>query len=105
MTQCKDLAEVRRNIDDLDTQIVALLSKRAGFVHQAARFKPTKADVVVPSRIEEIVLRVRHLAREHGADPDLMEHIYRSMIDAYIVFEAKTWTGLHKSEEQSAGSD
>jgi isochorismate pyruvate lyase len=96
MTDCNSLAEVREHINLLDARIVPLLAERAGYVRQAARFKQTKNAVVDTARIEQIALRVRHLANEEGVDPDLMEHIYRSMIDAYIVFEAKEWTSLHE---------
>lgn len=95
MAQCKDLAEVRENIDRLDRQIVPLLAERAGYVEQAAGFKPTKAAVVDTPRIEQIILKVRHLANEEGMDPDLVEHIYRSMIDAYIIHEAKVYKKIH----------
>ncbi|CAA7621604.1 chorismate mutase [Magnetospirillum sp. UT-4] len=95
MTQCSSLAEVREHIDRLDRRIVPLLAERAGYVAQAAGFKPDKAAVVDTDRIEQIVLKVRHLANEEGMDPDLIEHIYRAMIEAYIVFEAKEYTRLH----------
>lgn len=91
MPECKSLAEVRENIDRLDRRIVPLLAERAGYVEQAAGFKATKAAVVDPARIEEIILKVRHMAVEEGMEPDLIEHIYRSMIEAFIVFEAKVY--------------
>lgn len=95
MPECKDLAEVRENIDRLDRQLVPLLAERATYVEQAARFKPTKAAVVDLPRIEAIILKVRHLANEEGMSADLVEHIYRSMIDAFIVHEAKIYRTLH----------
>lgn len=95
MPECKTLQEVRDNIDRLDRKLVPLLAERAGYVTQAARFKATKAAVVDPDRIEQIVLKVRHLAIEEGMDPDLVEHIYRSMIDAFIIHEAKVYMKLH----------
>lgn len=98
MPVCKNLAEVRENIDRLDRQIVPLLAERAGYVEQAAGFKPTKAAVVDTDRIEQIILKVRHLAIEEGMAPDLVEHIYRSMIDAYIIHEAKVYRKLHPEE-------
>lgn len=99
---CADLNEVRANIDRLDRVIVPLLAERAGFVRQAARFKATKADVVVPARIEEIILKVRHMAREAGTDPDLVERIYRAMIDAYILFEGHEWVRRHAKDQGDA---
>jgi isochorismate pyruvate lyase len=98
MTKCLSLAEVRQNIDRLDAIIVPLLAERAGFVAQAAGFKVTKAAVVDNDRIEQIALRVRHLAIENGTDPDLIEHIYRALINAYIVFESQQWVRLHSED-------
>ncbi len=96
MNTCANLAEVRLNIDRLDRDIVELLAERAGYVEQAAGFKATKAQVVDNDRIEDVILKVRHLANENGTDPDLIEHIYRSMIDAYIIHESQVWKRLHE---------
>ncbi|MBX9635855.1 MAG: chorismate mutase, partial [Magnetospirillum sp.] len=71
------------------------LAERAGYVEQAAGFKATKAAVVDNARIEQIILKVRHLANEEGMCPDLVEHIYRSMIDAFIIHEAKIYKKIH----------
>lgn len=99
MAKCRNLGEVRDNIDRLDRQIVPLLAERAGYVRQAAGFKATKAAVVDPERIEAIVLKVRHMAVEESCDPDLVERIYRAMIDAFIIFESQEWTQLHDTKE------
>ena len=95
MTQCQSLAEIRENIDRLDRQIVTLLCERQGFVAQAAGFKPTRAAVVVPERIEDLVVKVRALGESLGGSPDLMEKIYRSLINSYIAFEDQRWSQLH----------
>lgn len=95
MAECKNLAEVREHIDRLDRQIVPLLAERAGYVEQAPRFKATKHQVVDNDRIEQVISKVRHLAIEEGMEPQLAENIYRAMIDAYIVFEAKVYTKIH----------
>jgi len=93
---CQNLQEVRDNIDRLDRAIVALLVERQGFVAQAAGFKPTRAAVVVPERIEAIIEKVRAQASGIEGDPDLLESIYRAMVDSYIAFEDKRWANLHK---------
>jgi len=89
--RCASLAEVRDNIDRLDRLIVPLLAERAGFVAQAAGFKVTKDKVVDIPRIEQIVTKVRGLAEQAETNPDLIERIYRAMIDAYIAFESGVW--------------
>ncbi len=96
MIDCNSLDEVREHINHLDSRIVPLLAERAGYVRQAAGYKATKNAVVDTDRIEQIIRRVRHLAVEQKCDPELVEHIYRSMIDAFIVFEAKVWKSLHE---------
>ena len=93
---CENLQEVRDNIVRLDHEIVKLLVERQGFVAQAAGFKPTRAAVVVPERIEFIVDKVKALGAEIGGDAELLERIYRAMIDSYIAFEDKRWESLHR---------
>jgi len=86
---CHSLDEVRSQIDRLDREIVALLAERGEYVRQAARFKKTKADVAAPARVEQVIGKVRSLAGERGADPELVERVYRAMIAAFIEAEQK----------------
>ncbi|MBI4185229.1 MAG: chorismate mutase [Proteobacteria bacterium] len=88
---CPSLAEVRAGIDRIDREIVRLLVERQGYVRQAARLKERRADVIVPERIEEIAARVRALAEAEGGDPDLVERIFRALVQSYIDFEFAEW--------------
>lgn len=92
---CANLDEVRTNIDRLDVEIVKLLAERSTYVAQAAGFKQTQDQVVVPERIEAIIAKVRGYAAGHAASPDLIEAIYRRMIDAFIEFERSVWLSKH----------
>ncbi|SEH34203.1 chorismate mutase [Magnetospirillum fulvum] len=92
---CGSLAEVRANIDRLDRLIVPLLAERARYVSQAAGFKPDRDAVVDVPRIEDIIIKVRALATENGTAPDLIERIYRAMIESYIAFEDGVWASTH----------
>ena len=87
--ECRDLDDVRAEIDRLDRQIVALLAERAGYVRQAARFKPAREDVPAPQRVEAVIGKVRALAAEAGLDPALVERVYRAMIAAFIEAELR----------------
>ncbi len=58
MTECKNIDEVRENIDSIDREIVRLLSERSHYVKQAARFKKTAEDVRAPKRVEEVIAKV-----------------------------------------------
>lgn len=94
--ECNSLADVRRHIDRLDNLIAPLLCQRLFFVKQAARFKPSKEAVVVQSRVEEIIRTVRAVAEKHDMNPDVLEHIYRTIIDDFTAEEKKNWDTLHK---------
>ncbi len=87
--------EIRDAIDDLDRRIVPLLAERVAWVKSAAAFKPTREAVVVPWRIEDVVDKVRAHAAAAGADPAVLEAIYRALMDVSIGEEAKAWDALH----------
>ncbi len=95
MIECRSIEEVRSHIDRIDAQIAPLLAERCHYVEQAAKFKTDRHAILVPERVEQIILHVRHLAVENGADPDLMEKIYRSILDAFVLHEAKVWPKTH----------
>jgi len=84
---CASMAEVRANVDALDDILVPLLVERGGYMTQAAINKPKAEHVRDEARIEAIVQRVRARAEAEGGEPDVIEAIYRSMMEAYIAYE------------------
>ena len=89
MTECHSMTEVRDNIDRIDAALVALLAERGAYVRQAARLKRRKAEVVDAARIAEVIGKALGHAEGHGFDADVIEAIYRSMIEHFIVFEER----------------
>lgn len=90
LPQCTNMAELRRQIDALDDALVPLLVQRCACMRQAARIKRSEAEVHDPARIEAIVARVRASARAEGGEThliDLIENIYRGLIEACIGYE------------------
>lgn len=81
---CKSLNEVRENIDRIDKDLIRLIAERSIFVDQAARFKKTESDVEAPKRVEQVIAKVRGLAKAENLNPDIAESIYRTMIKAFI---------------------
>ncbi|GAB1384875.1 hypothetical protein MASR1M59_00230 [Melaminivora sp.] len=84
---CHDMAEVRAGVNALDDLLVPLLVARSGFMTQAARVKNDTALVRDEARIEAIIARVRPMAQAQGGDPDLIERLYRAMMECYIAYE------------------
>lgn len=85
--RCADMSEVRRAIDALDDVLVPLLVTRVGYMSEAARIKQSADQVRDEARIEAIVARVRACAQAEGGQPDVIEAIYRAMMEACIDYE------------------
>ena len=76
------LAPYRARIDTLDNQIVALLGERFGVIKEVAKLKAEHGIApILPYRVEEVVHNARARAQKAGVDPDLVEKIYRIIID------------------------
>ena len=85
---CTDMAQIRAEIDRLDDDLVRLFAERAGYIDRAAQIKagvdlPARID----SRVEEVVQNVRRHAEAYGLPPDLVEKLWRRLIDWSIARE------------------
>lgn len=82
------MAHIRAEIDRLDASLVRLFAERAGYIDRAAEIK---ASVDLPARIddrvEQVVQNVRRHAVEQGLPPDLVEKLWRRLIDWSIARE------------------
>ncbi|MEG0002290.1 MAG: chorismate mutase [Comamonas sp.] len=84
---CTDMTEVRQGVNALDDILVPLLVQRSGFMTQAARVKNDAQLVRDEARIEAIVERVRAQAQAEGGSPELIEQVYRAMMELFIAYE------------------
>lgn len=96
--RCTSIEQVRHHIDLIDREVVALLARRGNLVTQAAAFKKTTHDVRAPARVEQVISKVRGIADEVGASPEVVEQVYRAMIAAFIDQELKTHSALARNE-------
>lgn len=97
MRDCQNLDEVRESIDQLDAQIIQLLSERSQYVKQAATFKKDKDAVKAPARVELVIGKVRQLAIEHELNPAIAEDVYRAMIEGFIEDELQEHERINPS--------
>lgn len=86
---CTSIEEVRDAIDTLDREIVAALGRRFQYVKAVTRFKKTSDDVRAAARYEAVMRARRVWAAEAGLDPDVIERMYRLLIDYFIAEEMK----------------
>ena len=99
---CTTMQDVRREVNALDDVLVPLLVERVGYMTQAARIKQGAEQVRDEARIQAIVDRVRERATAEGGDADVIEAIYRSLMEACIAYEHREFARLR--EPAFAGS-
>ena len=88
------MPDLRRRIDALDAQLIALLAERTGLIDEAARIKTQEGlPARIDSRVEEVAANARRLALEAGMDPDLAERLWRLMMDHFIAQEDRVLSG------------
>lgn len=85
--KCNSLEEVRSNIDRIDSEIIKLIAERGTYVAQAAAFKKDETGVKDTRRVEKVIEKVRGRAADFGADPDMVEALYREMIARFVQME------------------
>ncbi len=84
----ESLEDARNRVDVIDDALIELIATRQFYVDQVIRFKRKSEDIKSP-RIEEVIEKVCVQASEQGLDPELIENIYREMIQHFIRRELK----------------
>lgn len=97
------IENVRAEIDELDRQIVELVSRRQHWVQEAGKLKVDRDDVRAPDRVEKVISKVRALAEASGAAPDVVERTYRAMIAAFIDLELSVHENHNGTNPVTAG--
>ena len=96
---CDNLAQVRERIDAIDEQIVALLAERGRYVKDAARFKRDAFQVSAPQRQQQVFDKVKRLAEQTGAYPEVVDACYRAMVAGFIAREQRDHLEMKNIEE------
>lgn len=89
------LQDVRNHIDRLDRQIISLIAERQSWVVAAGKLKRDEAGVHAPARVEQVISKVRGIATQEGASPDVVEQAYRALIAGFIELELE----VHRNQE------
>ena len=84
----KPLAPFRAQIDLIDAQIVELLGKRFEVVKHVIAVKQAEGlPALLPERVEDVVEKVMARAEERGLPPELVEKLWRVLIEWVIDYE------------------
>jgi len=90
--QCSSLAEVRLEIDRIDRSIIAALGERRHYVMAALKFKPSISQVAAPERVAAMIETRRTWADEERINPDVVEKVYRALVDYFTAEEQAHWS-------------
>lgn len=96
--QCQSMVDVRDEIDRLDRQIITLLGQRFVYVKVAAKFKTNETDVRAPERFQAMLKQRRAWALEEKLSADLIEKLYRDLVNHFIDEEMKHWQNSTKPQ-------
>jgi isochorismate pyruvate lyase len=84
---CRNMEEVREEIDRIDSALVDLIGDRFTYVDRAWQLKQSPAEARVPWRIQQVIDKVRARAAEKQLPPELAEALWRQMIGWFIQYE------------------
>lgn len=81
MTTELELPALRNEIDDLDSQILVLLSRRVGAVLKIGEFKRARSLPVYDADRERAVLQRLMQQAPAGIDPQVVRRVFERIID------------------------
>ncbi|PPD43071.1 MAG: chorismate mutase [Methylocystis sp.] len=85
-----EMSDVRRIIDELDDELVALLAKRQRQIERAAKVKPALGiPARVPDRVDEVLARVLGAARRDGLSVEVAMNLWTAIIEWSIQYEER----------------
>lgn len=88
--ECTNIAEVRNEIDNIDKDIIKLLSERFGYVREIVKYKEqTASGIEATDRRAVVISSRRKWAEENGLNADVIEKVYNTLIEYFIVEEKK----------------
>ena len=101
---CRDMQDIRAEIDRIDRSIIALLGERFAYVQAASQFKTSATSVRAPERFKAMLEQRRVWAREASLDPDVIANLYRDLVNYFIEEEMKRWQAEAQAEIKSPDS-
>ncbi len=89
-SECTNITDVRNEIDNIDDVIISLLSERFEYVKEVVKYKEkTAASIDAADRKKAVLEKRRQWAEERGLNPDVIEDMYKNLIQYFISEETK----------------
>jgi isochorismate pyruvate lyase len=79
--ECQNIEEIRKEIDDIDHDILRLIGKRITYIKAIIKYKNNPDDVKAKERHSEVITERRSYAESLDLDPDVIENMYQVLMD------------------------
>ena len=88
------MAEVRQGVDETDRALIALLTRRFGYMDAAARIKTDRDSVRDEDRKAQVIANARAAADAAGIPAETIARIWDQLVEASIAHELAEWDRL-----------
>jgi len=87
----KKLDIIRKKLDQIDNQLLAIIKKRTSLVNEVIKLKENKSEIVDQKRITSILKNIKIKSIKKKINPKITNRIWKNMIWSYINYERKNF--------------
>ena len=87
--ECRDMNDIRAEIDNIDHLVIQLLATRFDYVKAASQFKKNAIDVQAKERFNSMLEQRKLWADELGLNGDVIKELYANLVRYFIDEELK----------------
>ncbi|MGL3827662.1 chorismate mutase [Candidatus Pelagibacter communis] len=87
----KKLDIIRKKLDQIDNQLLAIIKKRTSLVNEVVKLKENKSEIVDQKRISSILKNIKIKSIKKNIDPKITNRIWKNMIWSYINYERRNF--------------
>ncbi len=99
---CRDMADVRREIDRIDRALVRLLAERLTYIERAGQIKQDRKLVRDEARIADVLAKVRATCESEGFPYPIAESVWRALMEGCIAHEFDVFDDLNTPSSRAA---
>lgn len=92
--KCTTMAEVRSGVDQVDREMIALLTRRFGYMRAAARIKDRRDTVRDETRKAEVIAAAAEGARKADLPVTAVASLWDALVESSIAYELDEWDRL-----------
>ena len=89
--ECSDMTQVRAGVDATDRALVALLTRRYGYMRAAARIKTDRGAVRDEQRKREVIEAATRQAQLSGLPAADIADLWNQLVESSIAYELAEW--------------